>query len=212
MTRREEKDGVPRRGAVQEPFNTLGLHDEIATLKQALAQVRVQLRKEILEANSDPATGLLNKRGLEKSIGSSQSDVDNGLSQGGVAIAMDMRYLKIVNDTYGHGAGNKAIETFAEKLKENCRDEDIIARTGGDEFVLIMPDLSPQETSQRRSGLKDALKELDFKYGKHNIIVGVRMGVSKYDATISITQALKTADEREGAIRKNLKKFEPPRY
>ena len=54
-------------------------------------------------------------------------------------IMLDFNNLKLVNDTYGHNAGDQVLKKGAELLQQNCRDDDILARWGGDEFVNLLP-------------------------------------------------------------------------
>lgn len=59
-------------------------------------------------------------------------------------IMLDLNGLKLVNDTFGHAAGDKVLKKAAELLKKTCREEDILARWGGDEFVVLLPGASQQ--------------------------------------------------------------------
>ena len=178
----------------------------IAGQQQIIAELRIQLRKEIHAANSDPLTGCFNRRGLQKMY----ETLFN--SSGGIVLAIDMRRLKEVNDNYGHEAGDAAIKTFASKLSQLIRKEDILARTGGDEFVLILTDTTPQDSAKKRMEIKEKLGNLDFDYNEQTLQVGVRFGAARYNSKITIEQALTTADHREGQIRDNLRRFEKPRY
>ena len=202
--RREDIDGLKRRGDSVSPR----LHDvllENAELRQEVAKLRRALRAEIKKSNSDPLTGLFNRAGMQSALSSMNANH-------GVVMAIDMRHLKIINDTYGHKAGDMAITSFTHALNKTLREDDIVARTGGDEFVVIMPGLLPQETSERRYIIKDQLQSVQFEYEGTQLSVGARFGVAKFSPDFSIGDAIKLADEREGKIRDNLRKFDPPRY
>ena len=106
-------------------------------------------RESILqdEANRDPLTGLLNRRGLQAAMAS--------LSEGDLPLAVclfDLDDLKKVNDTHGHDAGDRMLRAFADLLRRQTRAEDIQCRYGGDEFVVILKQISSLETILRKGG------------------------------------------------------------
>lgn len=87
---------------------------------------------------NDSLTGLYNRAYFEEEI--LRLDTKRQLPLG--FIMGDLNHLKIINDTFGHGEGDKMIKKVAELLKRVCRSEDIIARWGGDEFVILLPKTS----------------------------------------------------------------------
>ena len=90
----------------------------------------------------DPLTGVLNRRGLEKRAKALMSTGGQGMP---FVIFADLDGLKRINDTYGHAAGDEAIQVVADILRHCSRPDDIIARMGGDEFVCV--GLVPDETT-----------------------------------------------------------------
>ena len=87
---------------------------------------------------NDSLTGLYNRAYFEEEI--LRLDTKRQLPLG--FIMGDLNHLKIINDAFGHGEGDKMIKKVAELLKRVCRSEDIIARWGGDEFVILLPKTS----------------------------------------------------------------------
>jgi len=92
----------------------------------------------------DQLTGLYNRRFYEKEMKRLDTQRDFPLS---VATG-DVNGLKLINDTFGHMAGDKLLKKTAEIIKEGCRADDIIARLGGDEFVIILPKTDSEETAK----------------------------------------------------------------
>ena len=87
-----------------------------------------------LQADTDPLTGLLNRRALEEHIR------DLRESGTGFALAMaDLDHFKQLNDTFGHETGDRALRLFARVTRETVRDGDLVARHGGEEFVVVLP-------------------------------------------------------------------------
>lgn len=92
----------------------------------------------------DQLTGLYNRRFFEEEI--KRLDTERNLP---ISIAMvDVNGLKLTNDAFGHIAGDKLLKRVSKLLKTYCRSDDIIARIGGDEFVILFPQTSGKETEQ----------------------------------------------------------------
>jgi len=85
-----------------------------------------------LQAATDPLTGLLNRRALEEKVRQIQAQGHKMA----VAIA-DLDHFKRLNDTYGHDAGDRALVTFAKSVQDAVRPADIVARFGGEEFIVV---------------------------------------------------------------------------
>jgi len=91
-------------------------------------------RIEMLEetARTDALTGLLNRRGLSIEFAALQS------AEGFAVLALDLDGFKEVNDAHGHAMGDIVLQTAAARLTSAVRDHDLVARTGGDEFVVVV--------------------------------------------------------------------------
>ncbi len=107
----------------------------IGALSLALNQARAASRHR-QEARTDALTGLLNRRALFDSLSNGQLQV------GDAVIAFDLDNFKAINDSHGHVGGDQVLCRFAEILRQNARPSDLAARTGGEEFVLVVRDTS----------------------------------------------------------------------
>lgn len=107
---------------------------EIETLKRELEHARV-------EALTDPLTGALNRRGFDMQF--SRLLAESETSNGEISLIMlDIDHFKKINDTHGHLFGDKVIRGVAEVLKANVKGRDAIARLGGEEFGVLLPETS----------------------------------------------------------------------
>ncbi len=99
----------------------------------------------------DPLTGVLNRDGLAPIFKQNWSTDSTPLLS---LIFIDIDHFKKINDTYGHNVGDQVLLAFAQSLSENTRSQDLLARWGGEEFVLACPDT----TLEKASGLAEKLR------------------------------------------------------
>lgn len=133
----------------------------------------------------DQLTGLYNRRFFEEEV--RRIDVQRNLPLS--FIYADVNGLKIINDAFGHEQGDKLIQQVADVLKAGCRADDIIARIGGDEFVILLPNTTRAETEE----LVKRLGEKPIKI--MNINVSISFGwETKCEAEKPAFEALKSAE------------------
>ena len=126
-------------------FGQLGPWALVAYLTQALAGSILSARRRIEEMSErDGLTGMLNMRTF-KGLLTREHGLRVRDSRGGYAILMvDMDDLKALNDGHGHQAGNRAITTVASAIQRAIRNTDFAARSGGDEFIVFLPDATAE--------------------------------------------------------------------
>ena len=147
-------------------FNPTDYKDEFVELMGELrdliqSDLAVQIQYQVLRdlAMTDELTGLLNRRGFNLVAGQRISLSQRSKMLLGM-LFLDLNGLKELNDTIGHEAGDKAIVSFAESIKNTVRESDIAARIGGDEFVVIVSLNHPEE-------LQDVAQRIDKGYAGH---------------------------------------------
>jgi len=120
----------------------LELNHDYASAQLELAQsnLKLQQREALIVATSliDPLTGVGNRRKLEQAI---PLEISRATHTGGklCAVMVDLDHFKRVNDVYGHVVGDKVLTAFGDVLRRHTRAIDIVARFGGEEFVVLMP-------------------------------------------------------------------------
>ena len=110
----------------------------------------------------DYLTGLNNRRGMEEAV----HPVWDGLCRRGAEIAMisfDLDYLKTINDTFGHQAGDYAIRLVGSAIRTSMPEKAISARMGGDEFLAFIPDIREEEAKRLPAAFEKSLEELNRK-------------------------------------------------
>lgn len=153
---------------------------ELSRFNLSLEQAREAAE---LQAFTDPLTGLYNRRGLELALDVCLRGVDAAGDGGdrcaGFAVLhLDLDRFKEVNDQLGHAAGDEVLRHVAQVLRRMTRSNDTVARTGGDEFVVLLPDLSSTEVLSRLAGRIIAGIEQP---------VNVETGACRVSASVGIT-------------------------
>jgi diguanylate cyclase (GGDEF)-like protein/PAS domain S-box-containing protein len=140
----------------------------------------LKLREALREQSiRDPLTGLYNRRYLEEALKQQLSRVTRHLHPLGI-IMIDIDHFKHFNDTYGHAAGDLLLQELSKFLQSHIRGEDIACRYGGEEFILIMPDVSLEATRLRAEHLQKEARQMQFhdagqSYGGITLSVGVAL-------------------------------------
>ena len=96
-------------------------------------------------------------------------------------IMIDIDHFKRINDTLGHAAGDAFLKEFGKLLKDQVRQYDIACRYGGEEFVLMMPEISMQLAAERAESLREKTNQLQVRYdGKILEPISISLGVAVY--------------------------------
>ena len=136
----------------------------------------------------DQLSGLYNRRFFEEEIKRLDTKRNLPLS----IIFADVNGLKTINDAFGHEHGDELIKKFASVLRNNCRADDIISRTGGDEFVILLPNTSCEDVQSLTNRIKENIQEQKVM----NINISVSFGWSTKDKEEqSINYLIKNAED-----------------
>ncbi|WP_046227944.1 sensor domain-containing diguanylate cyclase [Paenibacillus dauci] len=160
------------------------LHHAIMMLEE---ETREKERRLQSEANQDPLTGLLNRRAL-------QSITDNWVynQYSFAVIILDIDHFKSVNDTYGHPIGDEVLKMLAGVLRSQVRTEDLCFRYGGEEFVILLYEVSEQEVMEIAERIRQTTAIFPTPMGpKITISLGVTLS---QDGESEAQQLFKHAD------------------
>ncbi len=131
-----------------------------AEMNKSLRESLSVSNKELVHLSShDQLTMLPNRRHYEEQIPLAlQRGADRSNMVG--MLMIDLNGFKQINDSYGHGAGDKLLTTVAERIRDNLRDTDLVARLGGDEFIVVLEDMkSPEQITRIAHKLSQAIEQ-----------------------------------------------------
>ena len=145
------------------------------------------------EANTDRLTGLYNRRYASDYLDS----VKKAGTLGAISICIgDIDFFKKVNDTYGHDAGDLVLKSMAEILRNECGENCLVSRWGGEEFLLIFSGVNGDDAFNMLDTLRKKIKNHVFTFGEQEISVTMTFGLTEYDFSGNIDKTIKEADEK----------------
>ena len=170
-----------------------GLAERVAHMEQEAQGYREHLEVQRQKALIDPLTGLPNRAAWSERL-----DLEvNAWHQHGNSLSLamlDLDHFKRINDGYGHLAGDKVLKIIANVLRKRLRSTDFIARFGGEEFVLLMPDSSLSDAVAVGDHLRAAIEACPFHFKGEPVTITVSMGVAQFQPGERSDLALKRAD------------------
>ncbi|MCK0142474.1 diguanylate cyclase [Aliiroseovarius sp. F20344] len=147
--------------------------------KLELDALRKRFDLNLSLAVQDPLTGLHNRRYAQSYLNRlEQEALTNG--QAYAIMVLDLDHFKSINDRFGHGVGDKVLVEVANRMRKNLREFDLLARFGGEEFLVALPDVSPKDVAAMAERLRRAVGDVPIKVSEiaAPIHVTVSVGVA----------------------------------
>jgi two-component system, cell cycle response regulator len=190
---------------IKKPFNELELkarvknHVELKKIREELEQKNAKLQEMYdtlqLVANTDPLTKLWNRREMTHRMEQEQNRfLRNGSEKTFSVVIADIDFFKNINDTYGHGFGDFILKSVADILQGNVRKQDVVARWGGEEFLLLLPETGADGAAIVANKLRKMIEESTFVEGDVSTKVTMTFGASVYKTNQSLDSLLTIAD------------------
>ncbi|MBT9511213.1 MAG: GGDEF domain-containing protein [Acidovorax sp.] len=159
--------------------------------REALAQA-LDINREL--ATRDELTGLLNRRAmLDLMELEHRRSLRNGRPM--LLAQLDIDHFKPINDQHGHAMGDRALQAFAGTVRANVRDTDVLARWGGEEFVLMLCDTQPDDARELLERIRQAVEALEIPHATGTLHMSVSAGLALHLAGDSVVHTLERADQ-----------------
>jgi len=184
-------------------FNHIDNKDEIGTMQLAYEKLRRKLlqgdiykatvsqqQKEIKYRKSqqdhfqhlaltDALTGAVNRHHFNEVLEQEIANVNKNGNPLSIMV-LDIDHFKNINDSYGHGVGDEVLVLFYQTCLEAVRSSDVVARIGGEEFVIVMPDTKLENAGKFAERLRNSIAKLEINIAQQQISVTVSIGVSQW--------------------------------
>jgi diguanylate cyclase (GGDEF)-like protein len=183
-----------------------GAKATVRRLRRELAQARKQIEELQASAETDFLLGIYNRRGFQRELDRAIAYIKRYHASGAL-IVLDVDHLKPVNDTFGHAAGDQVLKAIVATIAHQVRASDVIGRLGGDEFGLLLWNLSETDARAKAATLEQAVDQLSFVFGGRTVSAGASAGVAILDAHADVVRAFEEAD-RAMYVRKALRRHE----
>ena len=156
---------------------------KLKNLSKKVSTLNHELKKAKVDSVTDGLTGIHNRKAFDCYI--KEFIHQNAIAHTSFALLMvDIDNFKDVNDSYGHQTGDRVLLALANKCSNIIRNDDFMARYGGDEFILVLPNASLQNASKKAQELCEAISttlySLDDIKTDHTLSITVSIGVSAY--------------------------------
>ncbi len=170
------------------------LNKRLAEMEGESKQLRKRLAQERVQAMTDPLTSVPNRLGYEKRMGQEFARwqrYDSPLS----LVLCDIDHFKHINDTYGHKAGDRALMAIAKTISQHLRETDFLARIGGEEFVVLLPETPLEDAKIAAEKLRQGVEACEFVYEGKPVPITMSGGVATFHHGDTVEDVYVRADK-----------------
>lgn len=171
-----------------------GEHARAVELEERVRELETELRRLSDEVATDALTQIANRRGMMQAFEVEQARMRREGGELSVGL-LDIDNFKKLNDSLGHAAGDQALIALAQYVRDALRPIDIVARFGGEEFVVLLPSTPVEEAQKTLTRLQRQMSASLFMHEGKDVLVTFSAGVTAYRFSEALGDALERADE-----------------
>ena len=185
---------APQRASAPRPSVASGAAKaQIRRLRTQLAEALARIDELQASADTDFLLEIPNRRGFERELNRVIAYIKRYHASGAV-IVLDVDRLKPINDAFGHAAGDSVLKAIVAALARQIRASDVMGRLGGDEFGLLLWNLTETDAHAKAAALEQAVDRLSFVFHGRTVTTGASAGVAVLGAHSEAGRALEEAD------------------
>lgn len=169
------------------------MQERVIALESEASAYKQKLFTQRAAALSDQLTKLPNRMAYEEKA---QFEVQQAKKSGGHLCLgiLDIDHFKKINDTYGHSVGDKTLQVIAKHIRQFLPKEDFVARWGGEEFVMLLPNTSLNDAFEKVEVVRKKIATLPFKFKGQRVTVTLSCGLCQINQKITLEEAFEKAD------------------
>jgi diguanylate cyclase (GGDEF)-like protein len=161
--------------------------------ERLIAAMRERSRALERESQEDPLTGLANRRSFARRL-AAEMEVALAVGQPLTLAVADLDHFKVVNDRLGHRIGDTALRESAALMQKLCRETDLVARIGGEEFALVLPATTRDRAAEFCDRIRGAIEAHDWRRFHPELAVTISIGLAQWDGTAEVSELIEAAD------------------
>lgn len=172
----------------------VGLSNKVKSLEEHASDLENAIRQKHEEAITDPLTKLYNRAAYIQALEKAWM-LWKEQSVQATLLVWDIDHFKMLNDRHGHAAGDKVLQSVANKLKMNVEGDDIVARFGGEEFVMLLHNKGVKEGEELAERVRSIIAATEFTYKQQPLKVTISCGVASFSKKDTPTTLFERADK-----------------
>ncbi len=180
---------LTRRNTILENL-TLRFEAKVKERTAELADANQRLKKI---AQTDPLTQVANRNGIQEIIQHEEARFKRSAKTYSIGI-LDLDHFKNINDKYGHDGGDEVLKNAANIIKQNIRGQDKVARWGGEEFIILLPETNLLGAAEVANKLRNMIQQTTIKMSGHDIHITATIGLAEAQYGESFDTTFKRAD------------------
>ncbi len=161
--------------------------------ERLIAALRERSTRLERETREDPLTGVANRRYFAQRL-SAEMEVALAVGQPLTIAVADLDHFKVVNDQLGHAIGDVALRTAATLLQATCRETDLVARIGGEEFAFILPGMTRESGMSFCDHVRQSIEAYEWQSVHRDLSITISIGLSQWDGSADVAELLNAAD------------------
>jgi diguanylate cyclase (GGDEF)-like protein len=165
----------------------------LGELEAELAAARTKVAELESKIETDPLLDILNRRGFERELKRAVANAQRYQSRHAV-VFIDLDDFKAINDRYGHLAGDTALRAVTDAISRKLRASDIVARFGGDEFAILLSNLSEPSARAKAAMFEEVIASLEIHHSGESFSIRASAGTAMLTETDQPTDAISRAD------------------